>query len=127
MTRWAMVKATQVRLALDNTFRRAYAAGVRLVLGTDAGTPFNRHGDNAREMVLMVKLGASPIDALIAGTRNSADLLGRLDDLGTLEPGKLADLVVVDGDVIADIERLRQPENIRAVIQGGRRILSLSA
>jgi imidazolonepropionase-like amidohydrolase len=117
---WAMAKARAVRAALYDTFRRAYQAGVKLVLGTDAGTPFNRHGDNAREMALMVQLGADPIDALRAGTRNSAELLGRLDSIGTLEPGKLADLVLARGDVVADIGSLRTPANIRAVIQGGR-------
>jgi imidazolonepropionase-like amidohydrolase len=117
---WAQAKATQVRLALDDTFRRAYAAGVKLVLGTDAGTPFNRHGDNARELALMVKLGVAPVDALCAGTRNGAELLGKLDMLGSIEPGKLADLVLVDGDVVADITRLCTPANIRLVIQGGR-------
>jgi imidazolonepropionase-like amidohydrolase len=117
---WAQAKATQVRLALVDTFRRAYAAGVKLVLGTDAGTPFNRHGDNARELALMVKLGVAPVDALCAGTRNGAELLGKLDTLGSIEPGKLADLVLVDGDVVADITRLCTPANIRLVIQGGR-------
>jgi imidazolonepropionase-like amidohydrolase len=121
---WAMVKAEQVRIALDDTFRRAYSAGVKLVLGTDAGTPFNRHGDNARELALMVKLGASPLDALRAGTRNSAELLGRLDSIGTLEPGKLADMVLVNGDVIANVERLCQQNNVRTVIQGGRVVFS---
>lgn len=117
---WAMAKAEQVRLALDDTFRRAYQAGVKLVLGTDAGTPFNRHGDNARELALMVKLGASPLDALGAGTRNGAELLGRSDDLGTLERGKLADMVLVRGDVTADITPLCQPQSIRVVVQAGR-------
>jgi imidazolonepropionase-like amidohydrolase len=116
---WAMAKAPQVRVALDVSFRDAYQAGVKLVLGTDAGTPFNRHGENARELALMVKLGVDPRDALSAGTRNSADLLGRLDTIGTIEPGKTADLVLVHGNVIADITRLCQPANIQKVIQGG--------
>jgi imidazolonepropionase-like amidohydrolase len=117
---WAMAKAAQVRVALDGSFRAAYAAGVRLVLGTDAGTPFNRHGDNARELALMVKLGVDPLDALRAGTRNSAELLGKLDTIGTLEPGKAADMVLVRGNVVADISRLCQPENIRLVVQNGK-------
>jgi imidazolonepropionase-like amidohydrolase len=117
---WAMAKARQVNAALDVSFRNAYQAGVRLVLGTDAGTPFNRHGDNAREMALMVKLGTDPLDALRAGTRNGAELLGKLDSVGSIEPGKLADLVLVAGDVVADIERLCQPQNIKLVVQGGR-------
>jgi imidazolonepropionase-like amidohydrolase len=115
---WAQAKAKVVRVALDDAFQRAYAAGVKLVLGTDAGTPFNRHGDNARELALMVKLGVTPLDALRAGTRNGAELLGKLDSFGTIEPGKTADLVLVEGDVVADIARLCAP--IRMVIQSGR-------
>jgi imidazolonepropionase-like amidohydrolase len=116
---WAMRKAAQVRVALDESFRRAYAAGVRLVLGTDAGTPFNLHGNNAREMALMVKLGARPTDALQAGTSNAAELLG-LTELGRVEIGKLADLVLCSGDPTRDVAQLCQPANIRAVIQAGR-------
>ncbi len=117
---WAMVKAGHVRTALDKSFRQAYQAGVRLVLGTDAGTPFNRHGDNARELALMVKLGVDPLDALRAGTCHGAELLGKLDEIGTLEPGKAADLVLVQGDVAVDISRLCQPANIQLVVQAGR-------
>ena len=117
---WAMAKARRVRTAMNDSFLHAYEAGVRLVLGTDAGTPFNRHGDNARELALMVKLGADALDALRAGTRNGAELLGKLDELGTIEPGKLADLVLCRGDVVADIDRLCDPDNIRVVVQGGR-------
>ena len=117
---WAMDKAMRVRAALDDSFRRAYQAGVRLVLGTDAGTPFNRHGDNAREMALMVKLGADARDALRAGTRNGAELLGKLDELGTIEVGKLADLVLCRGNIADDVARLCDPDNVRVVIQGGR-------
>jgi imidazolonepropionase-like amidohydrolase len=117
---WAMSKARRVRAAMDDSFRRAYQAGVRLVLGTDAGTPYNRHGDNARELALMVKLGADPLDALRAGTRNGAELLGKLDEIGSIETGKLADLVLCRGDVVADISRLCNPDDIRLVVQGGR-------
>ncbi len=117
---WAARKGEEVRLALDDTFQRAYRAGVKLVLGTDAGTPFNRHGDNARELVLMVKLGVSPLDALRIGTRNGAELLGKLDATGTLEPGKQADLVLVEGDVTRDIGLLCNPASIRVVVQAGR-------
>jgi imidazolonepropionase-like amidohydrolase len=117
---WAIAKGVRVRSALHDTFRRAYRAGVKLVLGTDAGTPFNPHGDNARELELMVSLGADPLDALRAATRNGAELLGKLHDLGTIEPGKLADLVLCRGDVVADVGRLRMPATIQAVVQGGR-------
>ncbi len=117
---WAMEKASRVRAALYDTFRRAYNAGVKLVLGTDAGTPYNRHGANARELALMVQLGADPLDALRAGTRNGAELLGKLDTLGTIEPGKLADVVLCRGDVRSDIRRLCDIDSIAVVVQDGR-------
>jgi imidazolonepropionase-like amidohydrolase len=117
---WAMRKASVVRSALDDSFRRAHQAGVRLVLGTDAGTPFNAHGHNARELALMCKLGVTPTDALMAGTRNGAELLGLEADLGSIEPGKLADLVLCQGDATADVARLCEPANIRLVVQSGR-------
>ena len=117
---WAMQKSRQVAAALDDSVRRAYRSGVKLVLGTDAGTPYNRHGANANELALMVKLGIDAHDALRAGTRNGAELLGKLAALGTIEPGKLADLVLCRGDVVADIRRLCDPDAICAVVQNGR-------
>ena len=117
---WALAKGMRVRAALDDDSpTRRTTSGVKLVLGTDAGTPFNRHGDNARELALMVRVGVDPVDALRAGTRNAAELLGKLDVLGTIEPGKLADLVLCAGDVVADPGRLRATETIRAVVQNG--------
>src|SRR5215831_19173045 len=116
---WATQKAIVVDKALADSFRRAFQAGVRIVLGTDAGTPFNRHGDNAREIALMVKYGFPPIEALKAATRNGAELLGRLDELGTIEVGKAADLVLCQGDVATDVELLCNSDNIRLVIQAG--------
>jgi imidazolonepropionase-like amidohydrolase len=90
------------------------------VLGTDAGTPFNRHGDNAHELELMVRLGMAHVDALRAGTRNSAELLGTVDRVGTIEAGKEADLVLCTGDPTTDVSRLCNQDNIRLVIQAGR-------
>jgi imidazolonepropionase-like amidohydrolase len=116
---WAMQKAIVVDKAMADSFRRAFQAGVRIVLGTDAGTPFNRHGDNAREIALMVKYGFPPLEALKAATRNGAELLGRLDELGTIEVGKAADLVLCQGDVTTDVELLCNSDNIRLVIQAG--------
>jgi imidazolonepropionase-like amidohydrolase len=71
-------------------------------------------------LALMVKLGADPLDALRAGTRNGAELLHQVDRIGTIEAGKLADMVLVAGDVVADINRLCEPTNVRLVLQGGR-------
>jgi imidazolonepropionase-like amidohydrolase len=96
-------------------FRRAVAAGVRIAMGTDSGvTP---HGQNLRELALMVEGGMSPAAVLVATTRSAAELLGLADELGTIAAGKRADLVVVDGDPL-DFEGFGN--RIVAVYQDGR-------
>lgn len=95
----------------------AFAAGVKVALGTDAG--ICPHGVNLREAAHAVELGLSPMQAIVAGTSNAAQLLRLSDDLGTVEEGKLADLIVVDFDPLADIDSLAEPDNVKAVIQGG--------
>ena len=98
----------------------AIAAGVKVVTGTDSG--ICPHGENLMELKHLVSLGMSPLDAITAGTRNAAQLL-RLDgDLGTVEAGKLADLVITDVDPLADIAALADPANVRVVLQGGRKV-----
>jgi imidazolonepropionase-like amidohydrolase len=120
---WARDKAARVAEAMADSFARAYRAGVRLVLGTDAGTPYNHHGANARELALMVQSGASPVDALRAATINGADLLELADQVGSLEVGKQADLVLCDGDATADVNLLCDRQNLRLVAQSGRIVL----
>ncbi len=91
--------------------------GVRMVLGTDGGPGRGGSGfDTLKELELLVQAGLTPQQAIQAGTRNAAQLLGKLDDLGTLEAGKLADLIVVDGDPLADISVIH---NIELVIKNG--------
>ena len=110
-----VAKARAVVDVHRDAFRRAVGAGVRVAMGTDSGvTP---HGRNLRELVLMAEGGMSPAEVLVATTRTSAELLGLDRELGTIEPGKRADLVVVDGDPFA-FETL--PERIAAVFQDGR-------
>ncbi|TAL10083.1 MAG: amidohydrolase family protein [Chloroflexota bacterium] len=97
--------------------RHAIEAGVRVAMGTDSGvTP---HGNNLRELDLMHELGMAPGAVLEATTRSAAELLGVADQRGTIELGKLADLVIVDGDPY-DFATLR--ERISAVYLGGRRV-----
>lgn len=79
-----------------DAFRRAFEAGVKVAMGTDC--PVAPHGTNLRELQLMAENGATPSQALVAGTSSAAALMGLADELGTLEPGKRADIVVVDGD-----------------------------
>lgn len=107
--RWSAIARDRVAAAL--------AAGVRVALGTDSG--ICPHGQNLREVVHLVELGLSPLQAIVAGTRTAAQLLRLDSDLGTLETGKLADLVVVDFDPLADIAALAHPDSVTAVVQGG--------
>ncbi len=112
-------KARAVVEVHRESFRRAVEAGVRIAMGTDSGvTP---HGQNLRELPLMAAAGMSPRDVLSAATRSAAELLGVADERGTLEPGKLADFVVIDGDPF-DLASL--PEQIESVYLGGVRISS---
>jgi imidazolonepropionase-like amidohydrolase len=116
---YAVEKSNQVREAHRESFKKALRVGVRIAMGTDAGTPFNRHGENAQETVQMVECGMSPADAIVASTRSAAELLDLIDETGTIEAGKRADLLVVEGDPIADITLLMRPEALLGVIAGG--------
>jgi imidazolonepropionase-like amidohydrolase len=95
----------------------AIAAGVKVAMGTDAAV--GPHGTNLRELGLMVRCGMTPMQAIVASTTVPAELLRR-SDLGALEPGRLADVVAVRGDPIADIDSLANPDHIRLVIKDGR-------
>jgi imidazolonepropionase-like amidohydrolase len=103
--------------------RRAVRAGVRHVVSTDAGTPFNPHGNAPNEVALMVEWGSTPLDAMIAATANGAELLG-LPDVGRVETGMLADLVLYDANPLDEPATLRSPLVVwragREVARGGR-------
>ncbi len=117
---WARAKAVRVRDAHVDSFRRAYASGVKIVLGTDAGTPYNHHGENAQELSLMVKYGMTPLDGLRAATRNGAELLDLGEEIGTIEAGKAADLVLCRGDATQNVDLLCDRANLLAVVQAGK-------
>ena len=108
------VKAEDAIAHVHATFQRALAKGVKIGLGTDAAV--YPHGRNAEEFHQMVDLGMKPIDALKAGTSNDADLLGLADKIGTLENGKLADVVAVPGD---PLQNIRQTEHVLFVMKEG--------
>ncbi len=97
------------------SLRRAVPAGVRIAFGTDAGV--SMHGRNADEFLLMVQHGMTPMQAIVAATVNAADLLGLAAEIGTIEPGKAADIVAVAGDPLADVGTLR---DMRFVMRAGR-------
>jgi imidazolonepropionase-like amidohydrolase len=103
------------RTSMEN-LRRVHAAGIPVAMGTDAGNPLTLHGASVyNEMEAMAAAGLSPMDVLIASTRTGARAMGR-DDIGTLEVGRRADLVVLDADPLADVRNLRA---VRLVARGG--------
>lgn len=99
------------------SFRMAYEAGVKIAMGTDAGTPFNEHGSNCLELKLMVEQGMQPLEAITAATLNSARLLGIEAQAGTVTPGKEADLLVLNSNPLQDMAAL---SDIHSVYKGGR-------
>ena len=114
----SVAKAREVVEIHRDSFARAVAAGVRVAMGTDSGvTP---HGENLRELTLMAEGGMSPMDVIVATTSSAAELMGLSEDLGSLQPGKVADLVVVDGDPL-ELGTLR--DRVEAVYRAGTRLI----
>ena len=112
---YAVKKAAALEAEAKDSFRRAVRAGVRHVCGTDAGTPFNPHGNAPHELIYMVQWGMTPLKAMQAATANGAELL-RLPLVGTVEQGKEADLVLYEGNPLEDIGALLSP---RLVMKAG--------
>ena len=109
----------QAKRQLDEAYKTlvaARASGVTLAMGHDSGPP----GDNAIELVRMVDGGLSALEGICAATSGSATALGLSADVGTVTVGAVADLLVVDGDPLADVGVLRDPERISMVVQGGK-------
>lgn len=103
MPQWAVSKAKQVLENHKAGLAKCRARGVNIAFGTDAGTPFNYHGKQGYEFELMVSFGFTMTEALTAATLTNSKLLRLSDTIGTLEPGKLADLAAFDGDPFDDV------------------------
>ncbi|MGZ3673017.1 MAG: amidohydrolase family protein [Ktedonobacterales bacterium] len=115
---YVVEKAQQVINTHRESFRRAVDAGVKVAMGTDSGV--GPHGGNARELSLMMEHGGmTAMQAIVASTRSAAELLRLDDQLGTLAVGKLADVLVVNGDPLADIRVLEDKQNLALVLKGG--------
>ncbi|HEY0942452.1 MAG TPA: amidohydrolase family protein [Steroidobacter sp.] len=100
-------KARATLVEHERVFRTALKMGVPIAFGTDTGV--SPHGMNAKEFALLVEIGMPPAAALLSGTRESAKLLGVIDQVGTLEAGKLADIVAVKGNVLSNIAATEKP------------------
>lgn len=119
-----MDKMARVNAANIRSFQLAWRAGVVIAAGGDGGTPFNPHADMMTELRLMVEAGLPPMDAIRAGTWGSARALGLEGETGTIERGRLADLVVLDGDPLTDIAALGR---VAYVVQRGKVVYSAPA
>jgi len=108
-------KAMEVGTQIQQTFGRAYRAGVKIAFGTDAGV--YAHGKNYMEFQYMVEAGMPPMEAIKAATTSAADLLGITDKTGSISKGKFADIIAIDGDPIADIKTMK---NVTFVMKEGK-------
>ncbi|WP_041083647.1 metal-dependent hydrolase family protein [Thermotoga profunda] len=119
---WGLKKCEQVYEAHVENIKLAYKHGVKLATGTDflGGAKAFKHGDNALEMILLVeKVGMTPIEAIVAATKNAAEAVGLSNITGTIEPGKLADLIVVKEDPLENIRVLADKNNIMMIFKEG--------
>jgi len=115
---YAVEKTLRVMEHHRRSIKMYYEAGGKIAMGTDAGTPFNAHGDNAMELEFMVDYGLKPLDALRAGTSSAADLVD-LPDAGRIAEGKAADFLLVDGNPVEDIKHASRRDNHRLVVKRG--------
>jgi imidazolonepropionase-like amidohydrolase len=116
---WGPAKLEEEIETARDTYRRAKAMGIRLVPGGDFGFAWNPHGEYAKDIQAFVDvIGFTPLEAISCATRDGARLMRRERDFGTLEAGKLADLVVVNGDPLADIAVLQDRSRL-SVMKGG--------
>jgi len=117
---FAVEKSKAVIESHAKSFQKAREAGVKIAMGTDAGTPFNKHGKNKFEIKMMVENGMKPIEAIKAATMGGAELMELTDKLGSISEGKFADMVVVDGKPDQDIEDIYE---VAEVYKEGKRVV----
>jgi imidazolonepropionase-like amidohydrolase len=103
----------------ERSLKMAYEAGVQIAMGSDVGTPLNYHGENALEVYWMHKAGLSVMDALVAATGNAAKALSWDSWMGTLEAGKVADLIVHEKNPLEDLRVLADKQSLQFVMKDG--------
>jgi imidazolonepropionase-like amidohydrolase len=118
MPEHAIRKSKEVIEIHRESIKRAFQAGVKIAMGTDAGVM--AHGQNLRELGLLCEIGMSPMEAIMAATQTAADCLEWSEQVGTIETGKWADLVLTDIDPLKNIHALENPDHVVMVFKGGK-------
>ena len=113
-------KTRKVKDAHVESAKKAYKAGITIASGADSGTPFNGHGENLKELELLVGIGLTPMEAISSATRIASETVGLGNQIGTIEQGKLADLIVLEGDPLQNITLLQEKEKVVIVMKDGR-------
>jgi imidazolonepropionase-like amidohydrolase len=121
---WMVDKANETWENRKKNFKMYLEKGVKISFGSDAGVPFIRQGDNAGELSMFVELGMSTMDAIIAATKTAAEAIGIEDKVGTIEEGKIADIILIDGDPLQDIGLLGTENKIKMVMKEGEIIIT---
>jgi imidazolonepropionase-like amidohydrolase len=126
---WYLSKAQRYGPPHFSSFKRAHEAGVLIAAGSDcsgggSAGDFLRHGENAKELEYLVSNGLTPMEAVMAGTKNVAEAFGLSQFIGSIEPGKFADIIVVNGDPLTDITILQEKHRIETVIKHGEIVLN---
>jgi imidazolonepropionase-like amidohydrolase len=120
---WGIKQALEIVEIHKENIKKAYEAGVRIAMGTDCGVV--PHGINLEELGFLCDMGMSAEEAIIAGTKTAAECIGYDDKIGTIEEGKLADIIISKKDPIAHIKSLGNPDNIIMVIKDGKIVKDL--
>ncbi|GAJ98301.1 hypothetical protein JCM19055_1220 [Geomicrobium sp. JCM 19055] len=118
MAPFAIEKSKQVIETHKESIQKAYEAGVKIAMGTDAGV--FPHGINLRELGLMCDIGMSPMESIVATTKTAAECMGLGDEIGTVEPGKVADLILVNENPLERIHVLEDEQNIPFIMKDGK-------
>jgi imidazolonepropionase-like amidohydrolase len=118
MPEWGIRKAQETIEIHSESIAKAYKAGVKIAMGTDAGVM--PHGTNGRELGLMCDIGMSAMEAIVATTKNAAECLGWQERVGTVEAGKLADVIISQANPLTNVRVLENPDNIVLVMKDGK-------
>jgi imidazolonepropionase-like amidohydrolase len=105
-------------------FEMILKSGVTISMSSDMGCPYLYHGENARELECMVSLGMSPMEAILTATKVAANTIGLGNEIGTIEKGKNADIIMVDGDPLKNIAILQEQNKVKLVMKDGETIIT---